>query len=126
MKSANFKFALVVMIGSVVIACSSLPAGILPTDEPPGVGEKAERGYAVCGPIINALEQYRIENGEYPQSLAELAPDYLALIPTRVNDQPIAYMKTGESFSLSFYYIGPGMNACTFTPETQWRCSGAY
>lgn len=96
------------------------------TEEPPGVGEKAERGYAVCDPIIASLEQYKAEKGAYPDLLTELVPDYLPEIPTEVNDQPINYTKSDESYSLSFYYIGPGMNTCTYTPEDKWKCSGAY
>lgn len=121
MKPRNIRFALVVLTGWFALACA-----VVPTEEPPGVGEKAERGYAACNPIIHALEQYQSEKGEYPESLAELTPDYLAAIPTEVNNEPISYTKTEESFSLSFYYIGPGMNICTFTPEEQWQCSGAY
>ena len=100
--------------------------GIIATAEPPGVGEKAERGYSACAPIITALEQVHAQTGEYPDVLAELVPAYIAEIPTEVNQEPITYSKTGESYSLSFYYTGPGMNACTYTPEDRWDCSGAY
>lgn len=124
MKPINTRGVMVVLVVMVVLAAFACSA--LPTEEPPGVGEKAERGYAACSLIIHALEQYHSEKGEYPESLAELTPDYLAAIPTEVNNEPISYMKTEESFSLSFYYIGPGMNICTFTPEEQWQCSGAY
>lgn len=116
------RIILLIAVVIITLACNT----ILPTEEPPGVGDKAERGYAVCNQIINALEQFRVETGDYPESLTELVPKYLAAIPTEVNNQPISYTKTEESFSLSFYYIGPGMNACTFTPEEQWQCSGAY
>ena len=112
---------LMLVVGNPFTACT-----LVPTEEPPGVGEKADRGYAVSAPIINALEQYKYEKGAYPDSLDELVPDYLTSIPSEVNDNPLAYKKTDESFSLSFYYLGPGMNACTYTPENAWRCSGAY
>ena len=94
--------------------------------EPPGVGEQAERGYAVCDPIIAALEQYKADKGEYPEALEGLMPGYLPHVPTKVNDEEITYIKTGESFSLAFHYIGPGVNTCTFTPEDTWHCSGYY
>jgi hypothetical protein len=95
-------------------------------DEPPGVGEKAEIGYAALAPIIKALEQHRTDTGTYPASLDELVPDYLSEIPTEVNDQPIYYKIVEGSFTLSFHYVGPGMNTCTYTPEDKWHCSGAY
>jgi hypothetical protein len=104
-----------------LIACNLFGAA-----EPPGVGEKAERGYAALDPIIKALEQYRNDKGTYPELLDELVPDYIPDIPKEVNDESIFYAKTGGSFALSFHYLGPGMNTCTYTPEKQWQCSGAY
>ncbi len=108
------------------ITCLTLAACSLFTPEPPGVGEKAERGYAALDPIIKALEQYHTDKGAYPESLEELVPYYITSIPTQVNDESIFYTKSGESYSLAFHYIGPGMNTCTYTPEDNWQCSGAY
>jgi len=110
----------------LLIVVLALMACKLFTVDPPGVGEKAELGYAVCDPIIAAVEQYKINKGVYPETLEELVPDYLSEVPTEVNDQPISYTKTDSSFSLAFHYIGPGMNTCTYTPENKWKCSGAY
>ena len=104
-----------------LLACS-----IFSTPEPPGVGEKSEKGYAACNPIIAALEKHHMEKGAYPESLAELVPDYLANVPAEVNNEPIYYSKAGESYTLQFHYIGPGTNTCTYTPEDKWHCSGAY
>ena len=111
----------------VLTACGnvSLPS-ILPTDEPPGVGEKAERGYTFSEPIIAALEKYRADHGAYPEKLALLVPDYLPTAPTAPEGLEYSYSSTGTSYSFSFHYTGPGMNTCTFTPGADWRCSGAY
>ncbi len=117
------KKMLILFVALLALAACNL---LTTTEEAPGVGEKAERGYAVCGPIITALEQYQAENDAYPEVLEELVPDYLPETPTEVNDQPINYTKSDESFSLSFHYIGPGMNTCTYTPRNKWKCSGAY
>ncbi len=95
-------------------------------DEPPGVGEKVERGYAALDPVIKALEQYQTEKDQYPETLEKLVPEFISSIPTEVNDESIFYAKSGESYSLAFHYIGPGMNTCTYTPENDWQCSGAY
>jgi len=104
-----------------ISACS-----LLQSEEAPGEGTKAEAGYAACNPIIAALEEYKLQTGAYPESLAALAPEFLAEIPTQVNDQDIQYFRAAEGFSLSFHYLGPGMNTCTYTPQSQWKCSGAY
>ena len=110
----------------LLIAIPILACGLIATPEPPGVGEKAEKGYTACDPIIAALEQFHADKGAYPESLAELVPDFIASVPAEVNDEPISYSKTGESYSLAFHYIGPGMNTCTYTPKDKWHCSGAY
>ncbi|WKZ42975.1 MAG: hypothetical protein QY302_12815 [Anaerolineales bacterium] len=107
---------------TVALACNA----IVPTEEPPGVGIKAEQGYAASEPVIAALEQFKADKGSYPESLAELVPEYISAVPTKSETLDFSYNSTGESFSFSFHYIGPGMNTCTYTPEEQWKCSGAH
>ena len=99
---------------------------MLATDEPPGVGERAERGYAASEPVIAALEEYRAEHGVYPEKLAELVPDYLPVAPTRTEELDFSYSSTGDGYTFSFHYLGPGMNTCTYRPEAAWDCSGAF
>jgi hypothetical protein len=94
--------------------------------EEPGEGEKAERGYEVCQPIIDALARYSANTGAYPDNLNVLVPNYLAEVPQQVNDIPIRYRKTATSYWLRFSYEGPGMNDCEYTPETGWVCHGYY
>ena len=106
----------------IFLACNT----ITPTEEPPGVGDKAEQGYAASEPVITALEQFKADKGFYPETLAELVPDYLSAVPTKDDVLDFSYRKTGESFEFSFHYIGPGMNTCTYTPEGGWQCSGAF
>lgn len=121
MPNTRFKKLLFFLFALVMLsACKLFKA------DPPGVGEKAERGYAALEPAIKALEQYQADKGTYPESLEELVPDYLPSVPTEVNDESILYTKMGESYSLAFHYVGPGMNTCTYTPENKWQCSGAY
>ena len=100
-------------------SCSSV-------EEPPGVGEKAEQGYAVCNPIVDALERYHNDKGAYPETLNELTPEYLATVPQEVNNYPIRYDPVEGSFMLAFEYAGPGINVCIYSPEDEWKCSGAY
>jgi hypothetical protein len=120
MKSLIFLFIAVVILASLP-ACSARA-----TEEPPGVGEKAERGYAVSEPVIAALEQYKADKGFYPETLAELVPEYLSVVPTKDGILDFSYTRTETGYSFSFHYIGPGMNTCTHTPENGWKCSGAH
>jgi hypothetical protein len=108
-----------------LLACTG--AGILPTDEPPGVGEKAEKGYAASEPVIAALESYKADHGAYPEDLIELVPGYLTIVPTKTDELDFSYSSADGSYHFSFHYIGPGMNTCSYTPEEkEWKCSGAY
>ena len=116
------RLLLLIMVVLFTIACNA----ILPTEEPPGVGETAEHGYALSEPVIAALEEYKTANGVYPASLDELVPDYISAAPKKNDGLDFSYSSTGESFSFSFHYTGPGMITCTYTPEKLWQCSGAY
>ncbi len=116
------RLLLLIVIVIVILACNAS----LPTEEPPGVGDKAERGYALSEPVIAALEEYKEDNGVYPEALAELAPNYLPAVPKKNDELDFSYSSTGDSFTFSFHYVGPGMNTCAYTPEKQWQCSGAY
>ncbi len=64
MKISQFINVTIMLFGIMLLASCSF----LPTEEPPGVVEKAERGYAICAPTINALEQYKVENSTYPET----------------------------------------------------------
>jgi hypothetical protein len=114
------------MVISLVFIWIFFACSIIGTPEPPGVGEQAEKGYAASEPVIAALEQYRADKGSYPESLAELTPEYLTANPLITEVQDFSYSKNGESYSLSFHYLGPGMNTCKYTPEEKWQCSGAF
>jgi hypothetical protein len=126
MKKATYLLITAISFG-VILACSAIRSiEILPTDEPPGVGEKAEKGYAASEPVIAALDQYRADHGVYPEKLAGLVPEYLLVAPTKTDELDFSYSSTGESYSFSFHYRGPGLNTCSYTPEEEWKCSGAY
>ena len=94
--------------------------------DPPGQGARAEAGYAAAAPVIAALDKYHQAHGSYPATLAALAPDELSALPGEVNGYPLGYQAKAGSYSLDFSYAGPGMNHCTYTPETQWKCYGFY
>jgi hypothetical protein len=120
--STHIRFVLLFISILWLLACSGR------TEEPPGTGIKANQGYAACNYIIAVLEDYKSAKGTYPASLEDLVPGYASSIPTEVNGQPIVYSKSDEDYTLSFSYIGPGMNYCTYSTEDgrKWRCSGAH
>jgi hypothetical protein len=123
----NVLLVLVAAWVMMLSACSGLPAlKMVPNDEPPGVGEKAERGYAASEPVIAALEKFHADHGQYPELIVYLAPDYLPVLWTGGDDLDYSYSLGDGGYSFSFHYTGPGMNTCTYKPEAGWHCSGAF
>jgi hypothetical protein len=101
-------------------------SGIRREGDPPGVGEKAERGFAASQLIIDALEAYREDHGVYPDEAVDLEPGYLPVLWTGGADVDYSYIMSGDDYSFSFHYRGPGMNTCKYKPGAEWHCSGAY
>lgn len=100
----------------------------------PGKGPKAESGYQRAELVINALGLYLSAKGVYPDSLAQLVPDFgptsILAVPDLKNERyPLEYKpeEDQKSYQLSFRYTGPGMNVCRFSSrERGWDCSGYY
>ena len=109
----------------IILFCVVTAAGAAACDAP-GEGKKAERGYALCQPVIEALAEYYDQNGEYPDHLDLLTPGYIDQVPDSYDGFPVEYEKTGESYSLTFSYQRPGMNQCVYTPETGWESYGYF
>jgi hypothetical protein len=98
----------------------------------PGKGGKADRGYRLSAPVIEALTQFRKDSAYYPDSLSHLAPRYLpaaALEPPQgwtAQNWP-RYQSKGTSFVLSFWYSGPGSNTCYYSSQASvWQCHSSY
>jgi len=91
----------------------------------PGKGPKAERGYAQAQPIISALDAYHRTKKAYPDSLAQLVPNYLDPVADRA---PVEYHKVqDDDYEVSFRYVGPGMNECHYQGSSRtWSCSGHF
>lgn len=55
-------------------------------------------------PLIAAIEQFKIENGEYPDKLEDLVGKYIKAIPTfnKMGNSSYHYEKRGDIFNLSF------------------------
>jgi len=95
----------------------------------PGAGPKAERGYTAATPVIAALERHSELHGAYPDSLPQLVPALLSAAALEPPNEgyPLLYRRTETGYELRFRYSGPGMNHCTWTPESRaWKCSGYY
>src|SRR5262245_23042293 len=77
-----FVAALILVIG---IGVGSVPAGwrIQPGESIRRAG--LERIMANAQPVIEAIERYRNDTGEYPKSLTDLTPKYLAALPPTGN-----------------------------------------
>lgn len=107
-------------------------AALALTCESPGEGPKAARGFARAKPVIAALDSFRVANGAYPDSLAQLVPMFLpasALVPPAASQEhyPFEYTKEVADFMLLFRYEGPGMNWCSFRASRRtWECNGLY
>lgn len=97
--------------------------------EKPGEGELAKKGYENAKPIIEALEKYRQEKGDYPKILPELKPQYLTEIPLDESNQTYKYVHKADakSYTLTFNYDAPGLGICKceYSPENKkWFCDG--
>jgi hypothetical protein len=59
-----------------------------------------------CAVVALATERYRVRHGQWPDSLAALAPEFLAQVPTDpFNDQPLRYLKLADHVVI--YSVGP-------------------
>jgi hypothetical protein len=52
--------------------------------------------------IVDAIEQFHSNNGRYPESLSELVPSYLNVLPEHPTGWSYNYTRSGEECSLSF------------------------
>lgn len=88
--------------------------------------KQAQDGFAHYAPLISALEQYKKEHGDYPQTLNALVPKYVPGIEPRDNGT-MRYDKKETGYRLVFTYSGPGMNVCAYEPEKKkWDCYGYF
>lgn len=111
----------------LVVAAAAL--AVLTACPPPGKGPRAERGYRLAAPVIDALERYHQAHGVYPDSLPQLVPAFLPSSALRapVPGHPFRYGRAPDGYTLTFRYVGPGMNECTWTPVSRsWNCSGYF
>lgn len=108
----------------VLLALLMLTLSLFACMEASGEGRKAEEGYQLSEEVIAALEQYHADNGEYPEQLDQLIPTYLTAIPTGEFVDGFTYTREGDSYILTFAYVGRCINICDYRPEQGWVCDG--
>ncbi len=128
----------------VLVSAVSLAVCVAGCWTPPGKGPKARAGYRAAAPVIAALDRFHSDRGHYPEALGELVPTYLpdgkALL-YRGRAQPLnapgydesipehefGYHRSGDAYTLTFSYTGPGMNHCVYDSGTKtWNARGYY
>src|SRR5882757_2310207 len=98
--------------------------------EKPGEGKAARQGFSTAEPIINALENYKNEQGNYPQRLGELVPRYLEKDPQKDENSQIRFIyyrvEENNSYNLRMSYPAFfGSDDCSYTPAgKKWTCGG--
>src|SRR5579862_9654121 len=71
----------------------------------PGEGPKADAWYRRASPVIAALERYRQEHGDYPETLEQLPVEWLPPSYEGSPDGPrFGYLHRGGHYELSFSY----------------------
>jgi hypothetical protein len=114
--------ALAVLVGLVIYFLAQMfcPA--------PGNDDRARSAMLDAKPVIAALNRYHQEKKSYPKSLSELIPKYLSESDySAIVEKEFMYMARGGDYELTYRYVGPGINACTYRPESgEWKCHGHY
>lgn len=88
-----------------------------PGEDPSGVEARSN-----TRPVLAALVKYRAEHGEYPSSLHELAPHYLAEVPFSPG---LHYEREAGTVEFSYFPSWPLQNpvACgAKLGELDWTC----
>ncbi len=98
-------------------------------NEKAGESETAKRGFALSQPVIEALEKYRQDNQNYPQSIPQLTPKYLKETLKDSNELNFTYNfnEQKKSYQLEFSYSeagSVGISECSYYSDTKaWSCS---
>ena len=115
--------AVVMVFGLVFASCWYPPLGSSVT---------ARIGYREAGRIIQALDAYHADHGQWPARLDQLTPAYLADTARLAYPGPgpngWEYIPSPEhGYELLFRYTGPASNVCNYNPRARrWRCVGVF
>ena len=105
---------LCVLSAALLASCAGGAKKSLSRDEPAA---------AAAMPLIDAVEQYKTENGRYPSDLDKLVPDYVeSLDKAKLERLTLRYRPWQQSSSYRFSFKS-GSTTCTWTPEeAEWDC----
>jgi hypothetical protein len=75
--------------------------------------------------IINALNLYNWDHGEYPIQLSDLSPQYLAELPKTIENKDFAYhLDKLEGYYLCFGTGNKGKYGCCYNRRLEsWDCT---
>jgi hypothetical protein len=99
---------------------------------PPGEGILARDGYGRGALVVDALDRFKRDHGQYPDSLTLVSQSLDADILARPSGSGERYRwryqrSAPDAFVLSFQYTGPGMNTCELRSDIRrWTCSGYF
>jgi hypothetical protein len=114
------------------VFAAAIPLYVGMCTPPPGEGVQAWQGRARGAIVMRALDEYHATAHVFPDSLQELVPRWLpdsALVgPARRGPgAPFVYARIQDGYTLSFRYVGPGMNTCEISSASRrWRCGGYF
>lgn len=110
--------AVIGIIGVIgIVGCAGSGSGVK--------GGASHPAAAMAAPLIDAVEQYKSENGRYPADLETLVPDYADPIDfNALKKVSLRYRPWKQASSYRFEYKSGG-ETCVWTPEElDWGCSG--
>ena len=86
--------------------------------------EESEPSKMIGNTIVEALANFKQNNGQYPSALEELNPDYLNEIPKTVTGHPFLYdLYDKDYYILKFPFTRRNI-ACGYTPlSEEWECT---
>lgn len=103
-----------------------LVVGLLLTSCVKGRGEAGEnvssqQGFELAKPVIIAIEQFHIENNQYPKHLKELVPEHIEHMPWEdLAEYQFAYLASKGSYEMTF--VPEFKQLCSYTPIKRWEC----
>ena len=125
MKTKNIHRLFILPLLLVFLVCCTsnrFPKGVYSStkieEKPISQAEEFDTGKTTGNSIVNALEEYYLENGVYPETLEVLIPNYLSELPTTITGQMFNYkllsIESSNPYSLSFPLSTKISTACYY------------
>lgn len=86
-----------------------------------GENISSQQGFELAKPIIIAIEQFHIENNQYPTHLKELIPEHIEQMPWEdLAEYQFGYLASQGSYEMTF--VPEFKQLCSYTPIKRWTC----